>query len=96
MKRDKKQIERLMNKPRQIRNICVISHIDHGKTSFCDNLLAHAGIINPKEAGSKKITDNKDDEIERGITIDQTIVTFAYKKNTIKTDDTKKNCKEMH
>ena len=76
---DFEQIKSLMKKPKQIRNVCIISHIDHGKTSLSDNFLASAGLINPNEAG-KKLVLHKGMEKERGITIDSSVVTFVYRK----------------
>lgn len=79
MKQDINKIKELMKDQKQIRNICIISHIDHGKTALCDNFLAGAGLINPEEAGKKNFTSSKADEKERGITIDSSILTFVYK-----------------
>lgn len=41
----------LMRHPERVRNICVLAHVDHGKTSICDNLIASNGIISSKLAG---------------------------------------------
>ena len=47
-----KKIKEIMQKPEFIRNIGVCAHIDHGKTTFSDNLLAGAGMLSEELAGS--------------------------------------------
>jgi len=63
------KIKELMYKPEQIRNIGTVAHIDHGKTTFSDNLLAGAGMISEELAGKQLFLDFDDQEQERGITI---------------------------
>lgn len=55
-----------------IRNICIIAHVDHGKSSLSDTLMAAGGLISFDEAGTKRVTDTRTDEKERGITIKST------------------------
>ena len=62
-------VKGLMTKPESIRNIGIIAHIDHGKTTLSDNLLAGAGMISEEHAGSQLVLDFVDQERERGITI---------------------------
>jgi elongation factor 2 len=59
----------VMKKPNYIRNIGTCAHIDHGKTTFSDNLLAGAGMISEKLAGKQLFMDFDPQEQERGITI---------------------------
>jgi elongation factor 2 len=59
----------VMKKPEYIRNIGTCAHIDHGKTTFSDNLLAGAGMISEKLAGRQLFMDFDTQEQERGITI---------------------------
>ena len=65
-----KKIMELMYEPQKIRNIGICAHIDHGKTTLSDNLMASAGFISKDRAGDQLIMDTKSDEQERGITID--------------------------
>ncbi len=64
-----KSIQELMYKPENIRNIGTVAHIDHGKTTFSDNLLAGAGMISEELAGRQLFMDFDIQEQERGITI---------------------------
>ena len=63
------KVKELMYKPEQIRNIGTLAHIEHGKTTFSDSLVAEAGMISFKVAGQKRFLDTDDQEQERGITI---------------------------
>ncbi|AYV84625.1 MAG: mimivirus elongation factor aef-2 [Hyperionvirus sp.] len=60
----------------KIRNVSVIAHVDHGKTSLTDSILERAGLVSKEKAGKARLTDNRKDEIERGITIKSTGVTI--------------------
>ncbi|GJU06425.1 elongation factor G, III-V domain-containing protein [Tanacetum coccineum] len=55
-----------------IRNMSVIAHVDHGKSTLTDSLVAAAGIIAQEVAGDVRMTDTRADEAERGITIKST------------------------
>ncbi|WP_101295409.1 elongation factor EF-2 [Halegenticoccus soli] len=72
------ECERLMDKPENIRNIAIAAHIDHGKTTLTDNLLAGAGMISKDLAGKQLAMDTEEDEQERGITIDAANVSMTH------------------
>ena len=72
------QCEKLMDKPEQIRNMAIAAHIDHGKTTLSDNLLAGAGMISKDLAGKQLAMDTHEDEQERGITINAANVSMTH------------------
>ena len=72
------QVTRLMKKPEHIRNIAICAHIDHGKTTFSDNLLLGAGMISEELSGKQLALDFHEDEKERGITIDAANVSMVH------------------
>ncbi len=72
------KVTRLMKEPQQIRNIGVCAHIDHGKTTFSDNLLQGAGMMSEELAGKARQLDFHADEQARGITIDSASVSMVH------------------
>ncbi|KAJ7757517.1 P-loop containing nucleoside triphosphate hydrolase protein [Mycena metata] len=72
------QIRGLMDRPTNIRNMSVIAHVDHGKSTLTDSLVSKAGIIASAKAGDMRFTDTRDDEKERGITIKSTAISMYF------------------
>jgi elongation factor 2 len=72
------KVTTLMDKPTQIRNIGIVAHIDHGKTTLSDNLLAGAGMISEELAGRQLFMDSDEEEQARGITIDASNVSMVH------------------
>jgi len=76
------EIRGLMDKGSNIRNMSVIAHVDHGKSTLSDSLVAAAGIISKDKAGDQRVMDTRKDEQERGITIKSTgISLYAHLKD---------------
>ena len=81
------QIREIMGKPDNIRNMSVIAHVDHGKSTLTDSLIAKAGIIAGDAAGDVRFTDTREDEKERGITIKSTGVSLYYESDVVNEKD---------
>jgi len=67
-----------MDKKANIRNMSVIAHVDHGKSTLTDSLVAKAGIIAASKAGETRATDTRKDEQERCITIKSTAISMFF------------------
>ncbi|GAB0094962.1 Alpha-amylase [Sergentomyia squamirostris] len=76
-------IERLsdLQRRRNVRNVCILAHVDHGKTTLADYIVASNGLISQKLAGKLRYMDSRADEQERGITMKSSSVTLHYKSN---------------
>jgi len=68
----------LMNKLSRIRNIGIAAHIDHGKTTFSDNLLAGCGMMSEDLAGKQLVLDYEGQEQDRGITINTASASMVH------------------
>ena len=73
---------------RKLRNIAIIAHVDHGKTTLVDKMIMHSNIFRKNETPGELILDNNDLERERGITILSKNVSLEYKDVKINIIDT--------
>lgn len=80
------EIRALMDKSTNIRNMSVIAHVDHGKSTLTDSLVSKAGIIASAKAGDARYTDTRQDEQDRGITIKSTAISMYFE---VKDEDLK-------
>merc|ERR1712054_716468 len=77
------QLQECQYKTDQIRNMSVIAHVDHGKSTLTDSLVAKAGIIAEEAAGNARATDTRQDEQDRGITIKSTGISLYYETDIV-------------
>lgn len=77
-----------MTKRENIRNIAIIAHVDHGKTTLVDAMLAQSGTFRENEAVDERVMDSNDLERERGITILAKNTSLRYKGTKINIIDT--------
>merc|ERR1712100_764239 len=72
------QMRAIMDHKNNTRNMSVIAHVDHGKSTLTDSLISKAGIIGAAQAGETRYTDTRQDEQDRCITIKSTGVSLYY------------------
>lgn len=72
-------IQKLMGRKEQIRNLGVIAHIDHGKTTLADSLLVGSGLLSRQISGSARVLDYLEEEQRRKITIKTANISLLYK-----------------
>ena len=73
-----KKATEVMNVLPQIRNLCIAAHIDHGKTTLSDNLIAGAGMMSSDLAGAARVLDFDEQESARGITINAASASMVH------------------
>ncbi len=78
----------MIQDPKMIRNIAIIAHVDHGKTTLVDHLLKQAGTFRENEHVEERLMDSMDLEKERGITIAAKNASFMYKDIKVNIVDT--------
>ncbi|MBS7632453.1 elongation factor EF-2 [Candidatus Bathyarchaeota archaeon] len=76
--RQVEEIVKLMNYPEMIRNTSIIAHVDHGKTTLSDSLLAAAGIISEQRAGQQLVLDSWELEQKRQMTVFASNISLAH------------------
>ena len=74
--------------PRFIRNIAIIAHVDHGKTTLVDELFKQSGMFRDNQVVAERLMDSMDLERERGITISAKNGSFKYRSHLVNIIDT--------
>lgn len=62
----------------RVRNMCILAHVDHGKTTLSDHLIASNGLIHPRMVGELRYLDSRDDEQARGITMKASSISLLH------------------
>ncbi|MDD5023164.1 MAG: elongation factor EF-2 [Candidatus ainarchaeum sp.] len=72
------EVQKLMDNLELVRNIAIVAHVDHGKTTLSDSLVARAGLISKELAGSQRVLDYDAQEQARGITIKAANISLGF------------------
>ncbi len=75
------EVTKMMNNIDNVRNIAIVAHVDHGKTTMTDSLVARAGLISKELAGEQRMMDFDEQEQARGITIKAANISLAFNYN---------------
>ena len=75
------EVTKMMNNINNVRNIAIVAHVDHGKTTMTDSLVARAGLISKELAGEQRMMDFDEQEQARGITIKAANISLAFNYN---------------
>ncbi|XP_053668586.1 elongation factor-like GTPase 1 [Anopheles marshallii] len=76
---DLSKLIQLQTNASQVRNICILAHVDHGKTTLADSLIASNGIISTRLAGKLRYMDSRPDEQERQITMKSSSIALYFR-----------------
>ena len=72
------QLAALQRHPGRVRNICILAHVDHGKTTLADALVASNGVISARLSGRLRYLDSRPDEQRRGITMKSSAIALHH------------------
>ncbi|MFA5382152.1 MAG: elongation factor EF-2 [Candidatus Micrarchaeia archaeon] len=72
------EVQKIMKDVNHVRNIAIVAHVDHGKTTMTDSLVSRAGLINKETAGEQRVMDFDEQEQARGITINSANISLAF------------------
>ncbi|XP_063679742.1 elongation factor-like GTPase 1 [Bolinopsis microptera] len=73
------RLKMLQENTKNIRNLCILAHVDHGKTTIADSLIASNGIISQRLAGKLRYLDNLNQEKARGITMKSSAISLHHR-----------------
>ncbi len=72
------EVQKMMSNLENVRNVAICAHVDHGKTTMTDSLVARAGLISMASAGEQRVMDFDEQEQARGITIKAANISLAF------------------
>ncbi len=75
------EVQKMMGNLKNVRNVAICAHVDHGKTTMTDSLVARAGLISKELAGEQRMMDFDEQEQARGITIKAANISLAFQMN---------------
>ena len=76
---DPKTLSSLQENTQNIRNFCIIAHVDHGKTTLSDSMVSSNGLFSQRLAGKLRYLDSTDEEQARGITMHSSAISLLYR-----------------